>query len=397
MKKFVQTGTILFAFAVLTACSNKLMAHVSSLSPDMNTGLIVEALDNEMNRSTKIQVAILLDTSSSMDGLIEQAKSRLWNIVNTLTTLKFNGKAPGIEIAVYEYGNDGIRTGDYIRQVAPLTTDLDLISEKLFALTTYGGDEYCGAVIDKAVQKLDWGNNNSDMKLIYIAGNEPFTQGRISYKAAIDRALAKGIYVNTIHCGREGDGINGMWRDGAMRGKGKFFNIDHNVRVRYYDTPYDDRISSCNERLNSTYISYGRIGEARKENQMVQDRNAKSISGSNLTERAVSKSAAVYDNSSWDLVDKVKQDKQALSSIKKSELPKELQNKSQDEIQRLVTEKEKERTSIQKEINELAKKRQEYIDEQSKKENGNTGDDLGKAINESILAFANLKGYTVSK
>ena len=102
----------------------------------------------------KIQVAILLDTSNSMDGLIEQAKSRLWNIVNTLTTLKFEGKTPEIEIALYEYGNDGLnKNTDYIRQVAPLTTDLDLISEKLFSLRTNGGSEYCGAVIQDASQR----------------------------------------------------------------------------------------------------------------------------------------------------------------------------------------------------------------------------------------------------
>lgn len=343
----------------------------------------------------KIQVAILLDTSSSMDGLIEQAKSRLWNIVNALTTLKFNGVAPQIEIAIYEYGNDNIRTSDYIRQVTPLTTDLDFISQKLFALTTYGGDEYCGAVIAKAVKMLDWGKNKSDMKLVYIAGNEPFTQGNISYKEAIDQALGKDIYVNTIHCGNLESGISGMWRDGAIRGKGKFFNIDHNARVRYYDTPYDDRLTLCNEKLNTTYISYGSTGRVRQENQVMQDRNAKSISKSNLAERAVSKSAAIYDNSTWDLVDKVKQDKNALSLIKESELPKELQNKSKTEVQKLITAKELERTSIQKEINELAKKRQTYIDEQAKDDNA--GDDLGKAINESILSLAKTKGYTVDK
>ena len=46
-------------------------------------------------QKTKIQVAILLDTSGSMQGLIEQAKSRLWNIVNTLTTLKYKGRDTG--------------------------------------------------------------------------------------------------------------------------------------------------------------------------------------------------------------------------------------------------------------------------------------------------------------
>ena len=39
----------------------------------------------DLDGENTIQVAILLDTSGSMDGLIEQAKSRLWNIVNTLT------------------------------------------------------------------------------------------------------------------------------------------------------------------------------------------------------------------------------------------------------------------------------------------------------------------------
>src|SRR5690606_39380614 len=95
-----------------------------------------------------IPVAILLDTSNSMDGLMNQAKSRLWNIVNTLTTLRYEGQVPNIEIALYEYGNSGLSVeSDYIRQVTPLTKDLDLISEQLFGLRTNGGYEYCGAVI----------------------------------------------------------------------------------------------------------------------------------------------------------------------------------------------------------------------------------------------------------
>lgn len=353
--------------------------------------------DNEVSKEAKVQVAILLDTSSSMDGLIEQAKSRLWNIVNTLTTLKYKGETPHIEIALYEYGNNGIRNDDYVRQVTQLTTDLDLISEKLFSLTTNGGSEYCGTVINKAVNSLEWGARPSDMKLIYIAGNEPFTQGKISYKSAVGKALDKNIYVNTIHCGDVNEGIEGMWKDGAVKGKGKFFNIDHNARVRHYDTPYDTRISTCNEKLNSTYIGYGVIGETKKESQMIQDQNARSISSANYAERAVTKTKKAYNNSKWDLVDKIKEDKDALDKIKQSELPKELQNKSRDEVKEIVKQKEKERETLQKEIAQLAQKRQEYIDEQIKKEGESTGDDLGKAINESVLILASSMGYKVEK
>jgi hypothetical protein len=346
--------------------------------------------------NNKIQVALLLDTSNSMDGLIDQAKSRLWNIVNTLTTLKYSGKAPDIEIALYEYGNDGLeQQSNYIRQVTPLTSDLDLISEKLFALKTNGGNEYCGAVIQDATKKLQWGAATNNMKLIYIAGNEAFNQGGINYKEAISDAMKNDIYVNTIFCGSSMEGINTFWKDGADYGKGKYFNIDSNRSIQYVSTPYDDQISKCNVKINTTYIGYGSKGSSKKMNQETQDKNAQGVSSANYAERAVSKSKAVYKNESWDLVDRVKQDPKAITKIKKEELPAELQNKSNAELEVIVTQKTKERETIQKEIGELAKKRQQYIDAEAKKTKSQ--DDLGKAINTSIVALAKVKGYTVEK
>lgn len=344
----------------------------------------------------KIQVAILLDTSSSMDGLINQAKSRLWTIVNTLTTLKYQGKTPRIEIALYEYGNNNIdEKNDYIKQVTPLTTDLDLISEMLFGLSTYGGYEYCGAVIDRATKQLEWGSDDADMKLIYIAGNEPFAQGELSYQQAIKNALNKNIYINTIHCGNRNEGIQGKWQEGATLGKGKFFNIDHNAALRHIDTPYDARIAECNLKLNDTYIGYGSIGASKKMNQVAQDTNANELSETVYAERVISKSKSAYDNSSWDMVDQVKKDKQFINKLEKKDLPKELQGKTAAEIQIIVEEKSVERTKIQKEITKLAEQRQDFIDKKMKEDDG--ADDLGNAITSSVLSFAEAKGYKVSK
>lgn len=357
--------------------------------------VITTTMSNKASKKTKIQVAILLDTSGSMQGLIEQAKSRLWNIVNTLTTLKYKGESPDIEIALYEYGSYNLYKGDYIRQITPLTVDLDQISKELFALTTGGSEEFCGTVIHKAVKELEWGRNDADMKLIYIAGNEIFTQGSVPYKTAIAEAIQNNIFVNTIHCGNESMGIRDFWQDAAIHGKGKFFNIDANAVTRQIKTPFDPQIILCNEKLNDTYISYGAIGKERKMNQALQDKNANAISSANYTERAVSKSKAVYKNTSWDLVDKMKEDKNVLSSIQKEELPEELKGKSMVEITNIITLKEKERASLQKEIAELASKRQAYIEDELKKEGNDKGDDLGLAITGSILTFANLKGYTV--
>nr|WP_315151595.1 vWA domain-containing protein [uncultured Flavobacterium sp.] len=382
----------LFISALLATTISFASCNSSNAKPIKNIG----TEKPKTTENNKIQVALLLDTSNSMDGLIDQAKSRLWNIVNTLTTLKYSGKTPDIEIALYEYGNDGLaQQSNYIRQVTPLTTDLDLISEKLFALRTNGGNEYCGAVIQDATKKLQWGTANNNMKLIYIAGNEAFNQGGINYKEAISDAMKNDIYVNTIFCGSSMEGINTFWKDGADYGKGKYFNIDSNQSIQYVSTPYDDKIFQCNVKINTTYIGYGSKGSSKKMNQETQDRNAQKVSSANYAERAVSKSKAVYKNESWDLVDRVKEDSKAISKIKKEELPAELQNKSQAELEAIVTQKSKERESIQKEIGELAKKRQQYIDVESKK--SKSQDDLGNAISTSIVTLAKVKGYTVEK
>src|SRR4051794_14027814 len=52
----------------------------------------------------KIQAAILLDVSSSMNGLIDQAKAQLWNMVSVMGRVKCENGIPKIEIALYEYG-----------------------------------------------------------------------------------------------------------------------------------------------------------------------------------------------------------------------------------------------------------------------------------------------------
>lgn len=389
MKNIIAT-LALFTSMLLFSCEKK----NNLVETPIRLAATNQPLIAEDESDGKIQVALLLDTSNSMDGLIDQAKSRLWNIVNTLTTLKYEGKTPSIEIALYEYGNDGLGSAsDYIRQVTPLTTDLDLISEKLFSLRTNGGSEYCGAVIKDATQKLTWNDGKKSMKLIYISGNEPFNQGKMHYKEAISEALKKGIYINTIFCGNHQEGIQSFWKDGADVGQGKYFNIDSNAKVIYIATPYDDQITKCNTRLNTTYIAYGSKGVEKKRSQEVEDANAQSISGANFAERSVSKSKEVYKNESWDLVDKAKKDAKVLEEIKKEELPKELQGKTKEELKTFVAEKAKEREAIQKEMADLAKKRQKYIDDEAAKTKSQ--DDLGNAISVSIVSLAKTKGYVV--
>jgi len=50
-----------------------------------------------------IDLVLCLDVSNSMDGLIDSAKAKLWDIVNEMARLK---PTPNLRVALYSYGND---------------------------------------------------------------------------------------------------------------------------------------------------------------------------------------------------------------------------------------------------------------------------------------------------
>jgi hypothetical protein len=317
-----------------------------------------------------IMLALLLDTSNSMDGLIDQAKSQLWKIVNELAGARCDDSSrPDIKIALYEYGNDGLpATLGYIRQVSPLTSDLDLISEKLFALRTNGGNEYCGQVIKTSLNELGWSASGADLKMIFIAGNEPFTQGEIPYRIACGLAKEKDVVVNTIFCGPYSEGIETDWKSGATITGGTYMSIEQDRKTVYVATPYDDKIDALNSKLNDTYVYYGSSGASKKAMQSAQDTNAEAYGKANKAERAVSKSSHVYDNKSWDLIDASKNDDKVIEKAKDEELPKEMKGMNVQQKKDYVAKKAGERQSIQKEIQDLSVKRQQYIDANTTKE-----------------------------
>lgn len=340
-----------------------------------------------------VQIAILLDTSNSMDGLIDQARAELWSIVNEFIFAERGGRQPEIQVALYEYGNNGLAAAaGWIRQVVPLTTDLDKISEELFALKTNGGDEYCGWVIHEAAEKLKWSPSPEDLKVIFIAGNEPFTQGPVDYRQTCKAAVAKGIIVNTIHCGGEQDGIDGHWKDGAVLADGRYLSIDQNRQVAHIPAPQDREIAELGARLNATYVPYGRQGQVAQERQAAQDSNAHLASPQAVVQRVLTKSSYNYTNTGWDLVDAVKAKSVDVGKIKDEDLPKDMQGMNAQQRVDYVNSKGKERTELQAQVQQLNEQRNKYIAGEEAKQRGNQT--LGSAVKQAIREQAGKKNFT---
>tara|TARA_R110001583_G_scaffold39260_1_gene125969 strand:+ start:4528 stop:5643 length:1116 start_codon:yes stop_codon:yes gene_type:complete len=341
----------------------------------------------------QIKVALLLDTSNSMDGLINQAKTQLWEIINELSYAKYGTNNPELLIALYEYGNDGLEASDgFIRQVLNFSNDLDEISEKLFALKTNGGSEYCGQVLNTSLKDLKWGTNKEDLKLIFIAGNEPFTQGKLNYKESASLANEKDVTINTIFCGDYKNGVSGKWQDGARLTNGEYMTIDHNREIVHIATPFDNVIIELNTNLNKTYIQYGNQGYNKLRKQAEQDSKAEELNEVVIVKRAISKSSRMYKNSSWDLVDAEADKNFNYEKLDKKSLPKHLQNKSTIQLKTYVETQKNERIKIQKKIQDLNKLRNQYVaKEKLKLKNTN---DLESALLSAIKKQATKKNYS---
>lgn len=318
---------------------------------------------------SKIQAAILLDVSNSMDGLIDQAKAQLWNMVSVMGKAKCEGAAPQIEIALYEYGrDDNDPAKGYVKQISPFSGDLDKLSQYLFALTTHGGSEYCGQVIHTSLDELKWDSSSNSYKVIFISGNEDFLQGNIHYTTACNEAKKKGVIVNTIYCGDRLQGIKEHWNLLGECGNGNFANINSNAKPEDIPTPYDSTLIVLNTKLNGTYIYYGQNGRSKKDLQGAMDVANGYVNTYTAVNRAAAKAnSSAYFNSDWDLVDASKNDDKLFEKIDLKTLPDSLQKKNRTEVKQIITAKAEERSLIQKQILGINADREKFISEERKR------------------------------
>jgi hypothetical protein len=343
-----------------------------------------------------VRIALLLDTSNSMDGLISQAKRHLWSVVNTFAAARYDGQTPRLEVALFEYGNDRLPAHQgYIRCVLPLTHDLDMVSQKLFELTTNGGSEYCGQVIDTAVRTLNWDDDEQDgarsYRAVFIAGNEPFTQGPIHFRSACEAASRRGVRVNTIHCGGYDVGVAGAWQLGAQAGGGSYLNIDQDRVEPIIHAPQDEKLWKLNQQLNETYLWYGQLGAAAATNQVAQDSNAQAMAPSAMAQRVAAKSGTLYEQADRDLVDAVRADDAALEAVAEAELPEPMREMTPEQRQVHVQEQAAKRAEIQAQIAELTQQREAFIARQQAEQSpsgeaATLGEALVAAVREQLAA-----------
>jgi hypothetical protein len=340
-----------------------------------------------------VDLALCLDTSNSMDGLIDAAKRRLWDVVNELSHVK---PVPRLRVALLSYGNNTYaKERGWVALDVPFTEDLDLVSQKLFALRTLGGTEYVGRVLDTAMTELKWSEDPKALRICVVAGNESADQDRgLAFKDVCARAAKRGVIVNSVYCGDAQDKLAPDWREVARLAEGEFAAIDQNRREPVRETPYDALMASLSTSLNATYLPFGRHGRLSYENQTLQDANANGLGYSAGASRAVSKAGVNYRNASWDLVDACREKSVELAKLAADDLPEAMRKLTAEERAKYVEEMAAKRVEIQRQIEELAVKRAEFIAAEMKKQGLADDDSMGGALVRAIRRQAERAGFS---
>jgi len=390
--------TLILAPAALPVAATEAIDSRTVVLPlPQQQGNAAQPAVSQLVHRPRIQLAILLDTSNSMDGLIDQTRNQLWQVVNEFAAAKQDGVTPILEIALFEYGNSGnARDSGYVRQLNGFTRELDAVSQGLYSLSTNGGDEYCGYAIEQAIHTLQWSQSASDIKTIFIAGNESFAQGPVRYQDAVQTARQYGISINTIHAGNHAAGVQDGWQAGAILAGGEYLSIDADQQVVHIEAPQDARINELNAQLNETYVPYGSQGAGKALRQVQQDQMSGEVSAGLLAKRAQSKASAFYGNADWDLVDALKDGEvveEQIAQMEDATLPEPMQGLSAQQKLDYLQQKQVERESIREEILQLSESRSSYVAEM-KKEQAELDPSIGDALSGAIRKQAEQKNFT---
>ena len=339
-----------------------------------------------------VDLVICLDTSGSMAALLDSARAKLWEVVNELSGLE---PTPILRVGLLTYGspNRASPAQGYVYRHTDLIGDLDTVYAHMMEMSTNGGDEYVGWVLNDALRTMSWSQSPDALKIVFVAGNESADQAAnmFNFRHIASEARAAGITINAIYAGSRQQGIAEHWDQVAMHGGGEYLAIDMQAGLVQIATPQDRILIELNAKLNATYIPFGKDGRQGKANQDEQDANSAKFGRQSIGTRVAVKATALYDNARWDLVDAAAKPGFDLSKVEKKDLPVVMQSMARKEIKQHVARASASRKNIQREIQEANDARMDYMRQERLKKGGKqTFDD---ALRKTIRKQAKAKNF----
>jgi Mg-chelatase subunit ChlD len=343
----------------------------------------------------KIEVCFVLDTTGSMSGLIEGAKQKIWSIANEIASAK---PTPDIRFSLIGYRDRG---DEYVLKTFNLTNDLDAIYSQLQSFRADGGGdtpESVNEALDEAVKKISWSADRSVLKIIFLVGDSPPHMDYANapkYPDVCQTAMKKDLIVNTVQCGNMAETTQ-IWQEIAKLSEGSYAAIPQSGNMVAVSTPMDAPLAELNRKIGATLVAYGSAStrSAVYAKQALSEAAPASASADRLAYNAKGGVAVQGDG---ELLDSLANGKLKMESLKKDELPVELQKLGDKELKAELEKKQKQRAELQSQIQRLNKEREDFIAQEKKRlAAGGKADSFDQKVTEMIHAEAARKGIQYS-
>ena len=341
----------------------------------------------------RIEVCFVLDTTGSMGGLIEGAKQKIWSIANEMIRAQ---PTPELKLGLIGYRDRG---DEYVVKSFSLTDDIDAIYGHLREFQAGGGGdapESVNEALAEAIHKMPWSSDNKVLKIIFLVGDAPPHMdypNAPKYPDLCREAAKRDLIINTIQCGEMAE-TKPIWQEIAKLSEGSYVGISQSGNVAVISTPMDKELGRLNERMGATLIPYGdRTLQAEVHAKYVA---AKSAPVAAMADRLTynSKTGRAMQGSG-ELVDALNENKLKVEEIDQKQLPAELQKLDRDELQKRIAKTRDERADLQKQIAEVSKKREAYIQSENKRLAAEgKGDAFDQKVTETLHAQAAKKGIS---
>lgn len=317
----------------------------------------------------RVDIVFALDTTSSMSGLIEGAKSKIWEIARRAQE---GQPAPEVRIGLVAYRDRG---DEYVTKVLDLTGDLDLVYAKLTELSAGGGGdgpEHVLKGLNDAVNEVHWSQDTRAVKLVYLVGDAPphedYDDG-LTLEGVLHDAQKRGVRISAIRCGNDSMTL-AKWTTIAARTDGEVSSIEQNGGVHAaVTTPYDAELARLNAELAKTEVHFGSSSERKAAADVVAANMAAPAAAQAeragfYAAKAASKPSAGTGAGAGDAPakkDLVAADPLAVNALSEAELPDELRGLSADQRAQHIASKRAQREVVLAQIKEASTKRDAHL------------------------------------
>ncbi|MCE1237981.1 MAG: VWA domain-containing protein [Hyphomicrobiales bacterium] len=325
----------------------------------------------DLGEPKRIEIAFVLDTTGSMSGLIDGAKRKIWGIADAVRRLHPNAE---IRIGLVAYRDRG---DAYVTDKTDLSTDISAVYGKLLEFRAQGGGDWPESVneaLSVAVNGLSWTAGADARRLVFLVGDAPphmdYPQD-VPFTDTLKIAEGKGLVVDALQCGTAAD-TELAWKTIAQLGHGRYAQIPQSGGVVQISTPWDEEIVQIQIKLNRTIVPYGtlhRQSEVKAKAARVEAAPAPAASdmASYNVRAGSSAERAKVVTGEGDLVADAIAGRVDAKSVKREELPSELQKLSPADLEMAIAAKSAERKRLQSELGALVAKRDAKVAEERAK------------------------------